>query len=284
MPSRRWIIVIVLLWLGSTAWFFAQDFWPRLRSDGSPPFTINVVDEARRQELRWLVTRRDKSGTKEYRAFTAIDYYESDDSIGFTFEMAPLRRKLGQPGITLIRVESEYRCSREGRLDRARMLVRHEANIPGLELGELETEVEVGTTDEEASFQWRRNWAYPLQGEWQSEPVSFHRRLLLPIHPLHQMKGLETGQTWTEPMLDLLPYALSDHLATIRPVVRMKAKIHPPSQETKVRWQLKDHFCRLLTYQGEDVEARIFIQQEEPSNVLRYELHREDVTWLFQRP
>lgn len=49
MPSRWVCLLILASWLASMGWLFHQDIWPWLQPDIPPPFTIDLVDEARQQ-------------------------------------------------------------------------------------------------------------------------------------------------------------------------------------------------------------------------------------------
>lgn len=58
MPSRCACLLILVLWLASMGWLFQREIWPWLQPDIPPPYTIDLVDEARHQaaaDIHWSV-------------------------------------------------------------------------------------------------------------------------------------------------------------------------------------------------------------------------------------
>jgi hypothetical protein len=58
MPSRWTCLLIFASWLATMSWLFYRDIWPWLQPDIPPPYTIDLVDEARQQhqaQIPWNV-------------------------------------------------------------------------------------------------------------------------------------------------------------------------------------------------------------------------------------
>src|SRR5206468_2889997 len=47
MPSRRWVIVILLFWLVMVGWFLHHDILPGIYADEPAPFVVTLMDEPR---------------------------------------------------------------------------------------------------------------------------------------------------------------------------------------------------------------------------------------------
>ena len=78
MPSRWLTMTIVLFWLGMTALLFYQEVWPLLQPNAPPPFTIDLVDEARSQQsqVRWFVYLEGTKPDSNMVAKTEVKYNE----------------------------------------------------------------------------------------------------------------------------------------------------------------------------------------------------------------
>src|SRR5436309_3009266 len=110
MPPRFVTVLVVLFWLGTSAWFFQREVWPSLRSGDPPPFVIDLVDEAHHQQILWDVLQGDK---KVGKAITHIAYDQADDS--FRLEGQFVLTGLAG-GVARVEVKSMYRVTREGDL------------------------------------------------------------------------------------------------------------------------------------------------------------------------
>ncbi len=71
-------MTIVLFWLGMTALLFYQEVWPLLQPNAPPPFTIDLVDEARSQQsqVRWFVYLEGTKPDSNMVAKTEVKYNE----------------------------------------------------------------------------------------------------------------------------------------------------------------------------------------------------------------
>ena len=50
MPARPLLLAILFFWVATTGWLFYKELWPHLRSGQPPPYTIDLADEARRDD------------------------------------------------------------------------------------------------------------------------------------------------------------------------------------------------------------------------------------------
>src|SRR5262249_50875373 len=83
MPSRFLVLVIVSFWLATTAWLGSPEIAPRWRSGDTPPYVIELADEALKNVSpnRWQLLWNDKD-MGEVR--TALHYREADDLFELT--------------------------------------------------------------------------------------------------------------------------------------------------------------------------------------------------------
>src|SRR4051794_38573496 len=119
MPLPRYVVLILVFWLGTTAWLFQRDLWPRLRPGEPPPFSIDLADEARTGasfENRWTLYI-DKDGRRENKGYatTGVKYHREDDTYDLTGKYKMWsgndRREDADQEI-----ESVYRVTRDGDL------------------------------------------------------------------------------------------------------------------------------------------------------------------------
>lgn len=284
MPSRPFAILIILFWLAISGWFLYRDLSPRFQSDGSPPYTFKVVDEARRIQIRWRVLRQRGEVSQQFRANTDLDYLEEEDAFLITSEVFRAKRPLYEPGVVFTYQESKVHYSRDGRLRDIEFLVRFEAAMTGFPLNYLESKTFVNFQQQNAALAWERNWAEPNKGEW--DPLkyeSYYRRTVLPLQPFSQIQALIPGQRWRAPMIDLYAQGLSDQLPEKRPILWLEATVHPPSEKTTVDWHANKYQCLLLEYLGNNTTIRYYVLPDAPHTVLRYEYHQHGESWIYRR-
>ncbi len=286
MPSRPVALLIVLLWLSVGAWFVIRDFGPRLASDDSPPYTINVIDEFRQQQIDWRVSRRVGDQTLRYLARADLTYREKTDTFEYGCDLVRRNRKRYLPGLHFASFQFIYTCDRNGRLLSAELYLRHELAEKDKPDKDLEHWIYAKTDAEKVTLRWDQQWRDPKQGNWKPVPLSsYFRRVLIPFHPPNQMKGLKPGQTWREPMLNLHPDALiKDDFTSTQPIIWMQAKVHPSTEKTRIRWRSREHRCILLEHTGEKASVRLWIQENPPHKVLKYEVSFPNEIWTFNRP
>src|SRR5258708_1396773 len=53
MPPRNVVCVIVAFWLTATGYLAYREWWPWMRADSPPPFTVELADEATPQNAHW---------------------------------------------------------------------------------------------------------------------------------------------------------------------------------------------------------------------------------------
>ena len=114
--------MILLFWLGTTAYLVRRDLWPSVRTGTPPPFAIDLVDEARQLTLPtyWSVVRKGAFSEKETwlgRLRTWVEYQPADDTFTLRSEMERIRLALG---VEVTRLTGSYCIDRDGRLRRWR--------------------------------------------------------------------------------------------------------------------------------------------------------------------
>jgi hypothetical protein len=213
MPPRLLVLAIVLFWIGTSAWLFQRELWPRLRSGEAPPFAIDLADETRPQSaaVRWTIIRgKSKIGVLE----TWTSYRKEDN----TFELHSKIKSIYLGGIGPMRakatnLESMYRVTQDGvlratRIDGELQLLQFSAYLylTGKIDGRWFTPrgyVALGRKKEVSDkIQIPENEKIYLDLE--RVPVSARGSVIDPLHPVNRIRGLRPGQRWQTPLIDPL--------------------------------------------------------------------------------
>jgi hypothetical protein len=281
MPARPWVLAIVIFWVVTTGWLFYRDFWPSLRPGEPPPYTIDLVDEARRVPISWTVYRGEESNEQKVgSASTSVQYHPEDDTFDLYGSLLYPKPVPGVERLMLI-MESVYRVTRDGELKhvRANMTVVIRALKDEIRVrGQIEGPVRDGRFVPEGHI------AFP-GGEQPLviEPVSVEGRgnVLNPQHPLNRILDLRPGQHWRVPLFDPVALALSRASAGANadPVVELvvaalagsnrtaagfrvlEARVVPQPQT--LDWFGRDETCLVIEYQGQDTKARTWVRESD---------------------
>lgn len=207
MPSRFLAIGIVIFWLASTAWFAIRDLAPHWRSDGPPPLSIELADEAVRQvvPIRWKIERNGQPiGTLQ----TQLRFVENDDSYELSATCSSLTlAELALPIVGPIRVtarkyEDRLRVTRDGELKAMDTNITLTVRLG--EQTELELQASLGAEVQRNEMRRHFRVSAPGLGEFQpdlepTEPI--RGSVLNPLHPVHRITGLRPGQRWRQPLV-----------------------------------------------------------------------------------
>ena len=269
MPPRLLILAIVLFWLGSFAWLFYRDLWPRLRSGEPPPFTIDLADEARQHNIRvkWTILRGDtRIGTAE----TWVDYCKEDD----TFEFHNKVEHLNVGGLGLIRLKVEnmtdmYRVARDGSL--REILIDTSVGVDALRFhAQLHIEGKVDGA-------WFKPRAYVEFGrdhyDLELEPVQVSGRgnVTNPLHAVNRITGLRPGRHWQTPMFDPLSVSLRA-MAQKDPALQFLLEKIPEGtmlqaevlRETpQLRYDNRFYGCLVIEYRSNNMIARTYVRESD---------------------
>jgi hypothetical protein len=267
---------IVTFWLATTGWLFQRDLWPRLRPGQPPPYTIDLVDEARRAQaapIRWTVFRDDQEFGY---ARTEVRFHEPDDTFELhcRFELKPAPRG-GLLPVHIQTVQSQYRITREGQL-RAVAVDAH-ALLAGVEVhGRVQGEVR-----EQHFLPSVRIESPPGNVLYDKEldpvPVSARGSVLNPLHPLNRVTGLRPGQRWRMPLIDPLAAAVRRPTTDVR---FLDAEVLRGTEP--LDWHGRAVPCLVIDYRGDDTRARTWVRLLD-GLVLQQEVTLQGERLLLQR-
>ncbi len=112
MPPRFLILTIVAAWLACTGFLLHRDVVPKFITYDGPPFTINLEEEARFNEVGWEVNR---NGQAWASARTSVKRRRDGtfDLHGIIYDFS----KINQPveGVQLIMAKTRYHIAEDGR-------------------------------------------------------------------------------------------------------------------------------------------------------------------------
>jgi hypothetical protein len=203
MPSRFWTGLIILCWLGTTAWFFYREWWPEFRAEQEPPFTIELADEVTPQSTRWIMYQ----GGKKIGSQTSVMVYKRNDTFELTNTMHNLELTINLFGtafpIKIPEFMTVQRVSREGKLL------------------SIDSNLKLGIADLESTFHFsakvKEGNIYPVLSV-QSFLMSFKDRQIPPVplksesvwNPMQPYSKIRVrpGQHWRMSAMDPLMDAL----------------------------------------------------------------------------
>lgn len=203
MPSRLVTFAIVLFWLGTSAWLFQSEIWPRLEPGVVPPFALYETDDSQPSILpgRWAAWHSGLNGDPvRYTITTSVVHHDQqkEDEFVLSARMVPWRPGDVLKPLSLKRLETSYRVHR-------RRMIGFETSVafrsldPGA-LGELNAEFVGEVKDGVCSV--RRDKTLKGDGETIDLEVSRTGTVLMPLHPLDRMEGLRGGNRWGLHLLD----------------------------------------------------------------------------------
>jgi hypothetical protein len=235
MPARHHIVAIVVFWLATSGWLFYRELWPKLRPGEPPPFTIEQVDEARQQPIRWTIYQAEAGHDGRPKEMgwidTRVTYRERGETYRWergeprtrdeavdrprddTYELS-CKAKFTDVGFDQVQVivEDTYRIVRDGDL---REIVA-DVTITFARLEVFKGHVEGSVRDGRFIPQ---GWTDRLNDREQHEkraltmdpvPLPGRGSLMNQLHPVNRMPGLHLEQHWRVPLFDPLHVALSD--------------------------------------------------------------------------
>jgi hypothetical protein len=288
MPNRVITVTIVLFWLATMAWFVRREITPRWFADAPPPFSIELVDEAVRQSLpvRWLLPR---NGQVIAPARTAIEYNDVDDTFTLTCTIYKFELFKVEPATIYVEgYRNQYRVTRTGELRAAETDVR-------LSVGSSLIEVLVAADV-------RGNQIVPrcrVISPWGNlvpklDPITLtHSGVLNPMHPVHRIHGLRSGQRWRVPVWDPLADAQREALQSLfrqfvgtqlpkLPSAENKVLLAEVSGPRPMLWDNLEQECFVIEYRGDELVGRTWVRRADGA-VLRQEAFGAGEELVLQR-
>lgn len=287
MPPRWLALLIVVFWMGSSAWLFWRDLWPNLRPGEPPPYTVDLVEEAQRgkSKVYWTVTHNDLPA---FAAETWVEHNPNDDTFTLWEEFHP--KALRQDGpvrglLQIVAMKSQCRVSREGNL--LSLQAAFTAKLTR-QIADFQGEIQASFAGEVRDGQFRPHYTVTstsplfsgrsLKGKLAAVDVSRRGAVLLPLHPVNRMVGLRRGQTWRVPEVNL--FALTTTAFFGEGMHYLQARVLPEPQP--VRYGTQDVPCLVVEYQGEDMTAHTYVE-EKTGLVLKQELTQDHDRWALVR-
>lgn len=299
MPSRLVTFLIVGFWLSTLGWFGYREVRPRLHAGDVPPFVIELDDEltsqlpndpTRTADIIWIVYRDDK---EIGRAQTRLRYLKNENA--FELQSRVVELKLMKNIVEIPEMINTYTLTREGELlamettGKVRMLnaFTGEANFRGvIQDGKL---IRTGTILLPAGF----GTVAPQLETIDAPKGSF----LNPLHPVPRVKGLRPGRQWrmqvVNPLGDTVGpamQAIQERLTPGKQGLKLSLPTGPKflnaevlTETAKVRYNGKDHECRIIEYRSENETYRTFVRVGD-GWVLRQESQALGERIVMQRP
>lgn len=321
MPSRwlRWPIVV--FWLTTTSWLFWRDLWPNWRPGEPPPFYIDPVEEVQKGDpvpTHWTVRRYSTGKAKVFRASTWGEYHSDDDTYSLHARLDAAKSLDNQNDFYVAKyfkvevLTSEYRVTRAGCLHSLEATVKTTTQLDQNKsaLSQFlrpllpESNALPGGTKERAasaSSVMMRVWgevhdgqffahcsassdllAKPLQFDLPSSTVSYTGSVLLPLHPVHRIRGLRPGQSWRQPLVDPLRDAFAGLPGFSGGVRSLRACVLPQPETLKIGDS--DIECLVIEYTDDENKSvgRTLVEQNS-ERVQQQEATLEDVQWVMTR-
>lgn len=276
MPSRLFVIAILVFWGVTTVWFYNRDLRLLVLRGEAPQFTIDLEDEATAQAesdeggINWKVFQ---NGQEKGYALTFVRYRDQDD----TFEVGGQykfwlqgRSGGGEPQLV---IASSYRVTREGDL---RGIEAHGTMLVPLGPQFLEISGDVRGKvfgGRFTSHAWIRTpWG---KFDQELEPVDITTRgsVLNPMQPLNRLTGLRKKQRWHQPLIDPLADALRGSAARLNlpgsnvvgptPVRFVEARVLPRTEFLEWGAGPESIPCLVIEYNGEDIEGQTWVRESD---------------------
>jgi hypothetical protein len=236
MPVRRYTVAIIAFWLAASGWLFYREIWPQLRPGEPPSYTIDQVDEARQQPIRWTIyeaeTGREGPPKELGRVETQVTYRERgetyrrehgetrgrerDEAVDGprddTYELWCKVKFINVGGSDLqLVLEDTYRITRDGDLREIIAEVLITSGRVDWFRAHLEGPVRDGRFVLEGWTDRPDDRGRRQKSALKTEPVQVPGRgsVMNQLHPVNRMPGLRLGQHWHVPLFDPLRVALS---------------------------------------------------------------------------
>jgi len=213
MPPRLITAAIILGWLTTTGLLVYREVAPRFQAGEPPPFTIPLTAEVSGESVDWHVLQK---GERIGEGTTKISLKE-----GRTFELAArfnIKKLKILVNLGGVHVTGAYRVTEEGRLLHGFAKVKLEEPLP----------IEIIFDGEVRDSMFHPKLAVMYGGRDMNPyspkpvPVSESGSVLNPMHLVHRISGLRTGQTWVLPLMDplrALPSELEDIVPGKTPIL-----------------------------------------------------------------
>jgi hypothetical protein len=289
MPARFATAVIVLFWLGTSAWLFHNDIWPRLRPGDPPPYVLNVHDEElnSRPPVSWTVYRDDPN--KPFgRLYTSVAYFKEDDTFLLKSRFTQIEpANLFGFQARILQLKQEEQVTRDGDLRKVTVEMEATIGVLGLALDDAKGKLRLDGVVRDGRLHARmqvNDEDVPVD----SVPVTRRSGMLLTMHPVNQLAGLRAGQRWqvslANPLRDLFSALVRKRfgfsLGGDSGSTTLAAEVLAEPKE--LVWAGGRDSCWVIEYRGGDDTAQTWVRQSD-GLVVRQEARRGEEVLILQR-
>jgi hypothetical protein len=297
MPSRGLSVLIVLFWLAFNGWLLCHDIVPRLLPGQPPPYSIELVEEARtsRAYILWSV---EKDGERIAQARTGVEH-PSRNVFELVSTLTPPIKGVGfraVDGLLIHKMQSTYRVDETGDLLGLEVLVDAKGDpthpllrwMPAFHAA-IEGEVDDGTMAPRLTVQFPEAALSKKEYSFDFQKVKLPRggSVLLPLHPVNRLRGLRPGQSWTmqalDPLSDLLGAlpGIAGRDATFQGDLRLLRASVRQEEVLLSRDRYHDVPCLVIDYDG-DMQGSTWVARK-TGLVMRQEAFIGKTHWAMYR-
>jgi hypothetical protein len=262
MPPRWLCVSIIAFWAATTGWLVWSELRDEFAPDEPPPYVIDLTDEAQPENnhIRWVVwLGEEPPQTGMFSGTTWTEHHEREDEFTLHVRLDASLTGAGKIDLGLIKLKhmfSEYRVDRAGRLVSAAADFAFEDPFGA--------DVSVRMTGQVGAGEFRGKTVIDtVLGRQEIAlgpvPVSRHKSVLLPMHPINKIRvdDLYPGRTWKMPLVNPLARALpgadsAPH--TLRARVLPERHLLNPVSKTVAR-RNKPISCLVIEYDSDDKDS-----------------------------
>lgn len=289
MPSRRACAVILVFWLGFNGYLLYHDLLPRLMPGQPPPFTIDLVEEARERQahIDWNVLY---DGKPAFRARTGVEKVKDQhDVFSLTSDFTPSMDKAVKPppihGILVHRMFSRYRVNAAGDLLGLEVTIAGRPQLADL-FRLVGADFDVRIHGEVTGGKLTPHLVGKMLGQEREMDlptvnVPAGVSVLLPLHPVNRIRGLRPGQSWTMRVFDPLEDSvgalrgLGGDLRYLRARVIDADRPLPHGRPSNVA-------CYQILYDGDRIGGTTWVGKDR-GQVLAQEVKLDNQLWVMYR-
>jgi hypothetical protein len=273
-------------WLAVNGWLVWRELLPRLLPGQPPPFAVELVEEAQtnRPATTWAVFLdggpKEAARIKTQVAHPARGVFELVSRL----TPSPPHSPVSAPGLLLPLglLETTYRVNAEGELLGVRAHV--EAHVGQHRDGtsyDIEGVVQDGrmTPGLTVTIPGSLLAGKKLSVRFDTLTDLRGSNLLLPLHPLHHVRGLRPGQAWDAHLLDPLAVVRLGPAGVLDTLTPAHAAVGAGSFS---RGKQHDVPCWVIDYEGVDRTVRVWVRRKD-DKVLCQEATLGKTRWAIYR-
>jgi hypothetical protein len=306
--------------LATTGWLFWHDLWPRWQPGEPPPILIDPVEEVQgstRMQTFWIVHRQQGDNTEPiFNARTWTEFQRSDETFTLhaileTANFQTVQAMYVARAFKIDSMISSYRVNRAGQLRSLKATVKvtphlerlapelnlllrkifrsqqTQAQKPSLSSNPFTLSLSGEVRDDQFFAHCLADaeemaLKEPLQFDLPPTAVSQTGSVLMPLHPINNIRGLRLGQSWRQPLVDPLRDAFASLPGFSGGVRWLHARVLPRPE----RLQVEDNeaSCLVIEYTNEENEivGRTWVEQDS-ERVLQQEAILDDGHWIMKR-